>query len=39
MKKSQAKKLYGREGSKRIRKQWQTARNRGKIPNQKSNDQ
>ena len=38
MTKGQAKKLYGREGSKRIRKQWQIARNRDKVPNQK-NDQ
>jgi hypothetical protein len=33
MTKKQAKKLYGTEGTKRIRKQWQVARNKGKTPN------
>jgi len=34
MNKKQAKKLYGNEGTKRIRKEWQKAINRGKKPNQ-----
>lgn len=34
MTKRQAKKLYGKEGTKRLREQWQKAKNRGKIPNQ-----
>ena len=35
MTKNQAKKKYGIEGTKRLRKQWQKATNRGKTPNQK----
>jgi len=31
----QAKLLFGKEGTKRLRKQWQKAINRGKQPNQK----
>jgi hypothetical protein len=30
----QAKKLYGKEGTKRLRKEWQKAINRDKTPNQ-----
>jgi hypothetical protein len=33
MKKSQAKKLYGSEGTSRTRKQWAIAKRRGKVPN------
>ena len=33
MTKSQAKKLYGLEGTKRLRKQWTKARFRGRTPN------
>ena len=33
MNKIQAKKLYGVEGTKRLRKEWQTAINSGKTPN------
>ena len=29
----QAKKLYGTPGTKRTRKEWQKARNNGKVPN------
>jgi hypothetical protein len=32
----QAKKLFCKEGTKRLRKQWQKAINRGKTPNQNS---
>jgi hypothetical protein len=34
MTKSQDNKIYGIEGSKKLRKQWTKARFRGKIPNQ-----
>jgi len=33
----QAKKLYGTPGTKRTRKEWQKARNRGKMPNRHLN--
>lgn len=34
MNKKQAKKKFGKEGTKRLRKEWQIAINRGKTPNQ-----